>query len=127
MERGASRLGHHFRVADAVVGGIILAAVTSLPNVVAAVHLARKGRGAAALSTTLASNNLNVVVGLLIPGALIGLAAPSFTGNLTATSYLVLTSLVLIAAFAYRGLSRRSGWVIISGYLAFVIWLLAVS
>lgn len=127
MERGASRLGHHFRVADAVVGGIILAAVTSLPNVVAAVHLARKGRGAAALSTTLASNNLNVVVGLLIPGALIGLAAPSFTGNLTATSYLVLTSLVLIVAFAYRGLSRRSGWVIISGYLAFVIWLLAVS
>jgi cation:H+ antiporter len=127
MERGASKLGHHFRIADAVVGGIILAAVTSLPNAVAAVHLARNGRGAAALSTALTSNNLNVVAGLLIPGALVGLASPSFTGNLTAVSYLVLTALVLVVAYAYRGLSRRSGGAIIALYAAFVIWLLAVS
>lgn len=127
MERGASKLGQHFHVADAVVGGIVLAAVTSLPNAVAAVHLARKGRGAAALSTALTSNNLNVVAGLLIPGALVGLASPSFTGNLTAVSYLVLTAFVLVVAFAYRGLSRRAGWAIIVGYVAFVIWLLAVS
>jgi cation:H+ antiporter len=127
MERGASKLGHHFHVADAVVGGIILAAVTSLPNAVAAVHLARRGRGAAALSTALTSNNLNVVAGLLIPGAFVGLAAPSFTGNLTAASYLVLTVLVLIVAYVYRGLSRRSGWAIVAGYVAFVIWLAVVS
>jgi cation:H+ antiporter len=127
MERAASRLGHHFHISDAVVGGIALAVVTSLPNAVAAVHLANKGRGAAALSTCLTSNNLNVVAGLLIPGALIGLAPPSFSGNLTAASYLVLTAVVLVLAFAYRGLSRRSGWVIIGGYLAFVEWLIAVT
>ena len=127
MERSASKLGHHFHIADAVVGGIALAAVTSLPNAVAAVHLATKGRGAAALSTALTSNNLNVVAGLLIPGALIGLASPSFTGNLTAATYLVLTALVLVLAFVHRGLSRRSGWVIISGYVVFVVWLVAVS
>jgi cation:H+ antiporter len=127
MERSASTLGHHFRISDAVVGGIALAAVTSLPNAVAAVHLATQGRGAAALSTALTSNNLNVVAGLLIPGALIGLASPSFTGNLTEASYLVLTALVLVLAFAHRGLSRRSGWLIISGYMTFVIWLLAIS
>jgi len=127
MERSASKLGHHFHIADAVVGGIVLAAVTSLPNAVAAVHLATKGRGAAALSTALTSNNLNVVAGLLIPGALMGLASPSFTGNLTAVTYLVLTALVLVLAFVHRGLSRRSGWVIISGYVVFVVWLVAVS
>jgi cation:H+ antiporter len=127
MERGASKIGDHFHIADAVVGGIVLAAVTSLPNAVAAVHLARKGRGAAALSTALTSNNINVVAGLLIPGALIGLASPSFTGNLTAASYLVLTALVIVLAFAHRGLSRRSGWLIIAGYGAFVIWLFAVT
>jgi cation:H+ antiporter len=127
MERGASKLGHHFHVADAVVGGIVLAAVTSLPNAVAAVHLAKNGRGAAALSTALTSNNLNVVGGLLIPGAFVGLAAPTFTGNLTAASYLVLTSLVLFLAYAYRGLSRRAGWAIIGGYIVFVIWLVAIT
>jgi Ca2+/Na+ antiporter len=89
MERSASNLGHHFHIADAIVGGLILAAVTSLPNAVAAVHLASKGRGAAALSTALSSNNLNVVFGLLIPGAMIGLAAPSFVGNLHRNELLV--------------------------------------
>jgi cation:H+ antiporter len=127
MERGASTLGHHFHVSDAVVGGIALAAVTSLPNAVAAMHLATKGRGAAAFSTALTSNNLNVVAGLLIPGAIVGLAAPSFPGTLTATTYLILTALVLVLAFAQHGLRRRSGWIIIIGYLTFVFWLAAKS
>ena len=85
MERGASSIGHHFHVADAVVGGVALAAVTSLPNAVAAIHLAAKHRGAAAFSTALTSNNLNVIAGFLIPGAVVGIARSSFAGNLTAT------------------------------------------
>lgn len=127
MERGASTLGHHFRISDAVVGGIALAAVTSLPNAVAAMHLATKGRGAAAFSTALTSNNLNVVAGLLIPGALVGLAPPSFTGTFTAATYLILTALVLVVAFAQRGLSRRFGWTIIASYAIFVLWLATAS
>ena len=127
MERGASDLGHHFHVANAVIGGIVLAAVTSLPNAVAAVHLASTGRGAAAFSTALTSNNLNVVAGLLIPGAVIGLSSPSAARNLTAIAYLVLTAVVLVFAFAQYGLNRRSGWIIISGYVLFVLWLLAIS
>jgi len=42
---------------------VVLAAVTSLPNAVAAVYLAMRGRGAAMLSTTLNSNALNVTPG----------------------------------------------------------------
>jgi cation:H+ antiporter len=127
MERGASSIGHHFHVADAVVGGVALAAVTSLPNAVAAIHLAAKHRGAAAFSTALTSNNLNVIAGFLIPSAIVGIARANFAGNLTALSYLVLTVLVLVAAHARRGLSRRVGVVIIAGYLVFVGWLLVVT
>jgi cation:H+ antiporter len=127
MERAAARLGHHFHVADAVIGGLVLAAVTSLPNAVAAVHLAAKGRGAAALSTALTSNNLNVLAGLLIPGALAGLAAPSFAGTLSAAGYLALTAVVLVLAYARRGLTRSAGWTIIALYGAFVAWLLAAA
>jgi cation:H+ antiporter len=127
MERGGSELGHHFHVADAVIGGVVLAAVTSLPNAVAAVHLASKGRGAAALTTALSSNNLNVVAGLLIPGAILGLASPSRAGIFAAASYVALTTLVLVMAFAQRGLSRRTGWLIIAGYGVFVVGLLTVS
>jgi Ca2+/Na+ antiporter len=64
-------------VAEIVTGGVVLAAVTSLPNAVAAVYLAIRGRGAAMLSTTLNSNTLNVTGGLLLPAAITGLGAPS--------------------------------------------------
>jgi Sodium/calcium exchanger protein len=56
MERAASALGNHFAIPEIVVGGLVLAAVTSLPNAVAAVYLAARGRGAATLSTALNSN-----------------------------------------------------------------------
>ncbi|MGB8180153.1 MAG: hypothetical protein WCF63_08310 [Acidimicrobiales bacterium] len=125
MERGATSLGHHFHVADAVIGGIVLAAVTSLPNAVSAIYLAGKGRGAAAFSTALNSNNLNVVVGLLVPGVIVGLARPSFAGNFTSIAYVVLTVIALVLAFARSGLSRRAGGLIVVGYVVFVTCLLA--
>ena len=76
MERAASVLGVRYAVPEIVTGGLVLAAVTSLPNAVAAVYLAVRGRGAATLSTALNSNNLNVIAGLLLPAAVIGLGRP---------------------------------------------------
>ena len=127
MERGASTLGVHFGVADIVVGGLVLAAVTSLPNAVAAVYLARNGRGEAALSTGLNSNTLNVAVGLLVPAAFVGLTAPSDPVVLIAGWYLGLTALTLVLAYVGRGLGRWSGWIIIGGYAVYVVALLTVS
>jgi cation:H+ antiporter len=127
MEHGAARLGHHFHVADAVIGGVVLAAVTSLPNAVAGVYLAAKGRARAALSTALNSNNLNVLAGLLVPGAILGLAASSTVGTLTSVSYAALTALVLTLAYAKRGLSRAHGWLIIALYALFVILVIIVA
>src|SRR6266568_1485155 len=46
MERAASVLGARWAVPELVTGGLVLAAVTSLPNAVAAVYLAGAGRGA---------------------------------------------------------------------------------
>lgn len=127
MERGASSLGQHFHVAAAVIGTIVLAAVTSLPNAVAAIHLAAKGRGAAALSTAFNSNNINVVAGLLIPAAILGLAPSSSSGSLAVGWYVGLTALVLVLAFHGRGLGRAAGWIVVASYVTFVGILIAVS
>ncbi|MDE3064076.1 MAG: hypothetical protein KGJ36_00205 [Acidobacteriota bacterium] len=126
MEHGATDLGRRWNVSDAVVGGLVLAAATSLPNAVAGIHLAATGRGAAALSTALNSNNLNVVIGLLIPGAVVGVSTPSLAGGLTAWTYLGLTVVVLGAALASKGLTRRAGAVILGGYAVFVVSLAIV-
>ena len=80
MELTASKLGARHHVAEIVIGGLVLAGVTSLPNAVSALYLAVRGRGAATLSIALNSNALNVTIGLLLPGMLVGLGAPSGQG-----------------------------------------------
>jgi cation:H+ antiporter len=127
MERGASGLGQRYSVPGIVVGGLVLAAVTSLPNAVAAIYLAGKQRGAAAFSTALNSNTINVLAGLLIPSTFVGLSAASGQTTLVAGFYLGMTGLVLVFAYLDRGLRRPSGLLIIAGYLAFVSALLIVS
>ncbi len=120
MERSAETLGKHFDLSSLVVGGIVLAAVTSLPNAVGAVYLASRGRGAAVLSEAMNSNMLNVLVGLLLPGIFVGLARSTGSGVLVGTWYACLTVVCPLMAFAGSGLSRRQGAVVVVGYLAFV-------
>lgn len=127
MERGASSLGMHFGIPEIVVGALVLAAVTSLPNAVSAIYLARRGRGAATLSVALNSNSLNVTAGLLIPATVIGLAEPSGSGLLVAGWYVGLTAVTLMLAYVGHGLRRASGGLIIAAYALFVVVLLATS
>ena len=120
MEVTATALGRRYAVADIITGGLVLAVVTSLPNAVTAVYLARRGRGAAVLSTALNSNAINVMVGLLVPASLAGLGPRSGQGTLVAAWYAGLTVLALAFAYRGRGLARTSGSAVIAGYLAFV-------
>lgn len=127
MERTATSLGAHFAVPSLIIGAVVLAAVTSLPNAVAAVYLASKGRGAAMLSTALNSNSLNVIVGLLLPAVIVGIASPTASTNLIGIWYAGLTAVTLCLAYLRSGLGRRSGWVIVVLYAAFVGALFAVT
>jgi cation:H+ antiporter len=120
MERTAAKVGGRYAVPGIVIGGLILAAVTSLPNAVAAVYFAAHDRGAAVLSTTLNSNAINVVAGLLLPGTVLGLGARSGSATLIAVGYAVMTALALTLAYLGSGLRRRSGVLIVTSYLAVV-------
>ena len=127
MERAAVVLGGRYGVPPLVVGGLVLAAVTSLPNAVAANYLAAKGRGAATLSTALTSNNLNVMAGFLLPATIVGLQPPSVRTTLLAAWYVGLTALVLAWAYRDHSLRRVAGAVVIAAYLVFVGLLLATT
>jgi cation:H+ antiporter len=127
MELTASTLGERHHIAEIVIGALVLAGVTSLPNAVSALYLAVRGRGAATLSIALNSNALNVTVGFMLPGLLVGLGAPSGQGTLVAAWYLGLTVVTLACAYTGRGLRRAHGALIIGGYLAFVAAVLIAS
>ena len=127
MEQAATGLGAHFGVAQIVTGGVVLAAVTSLPNAVAAVYLAIRGRGAAMLSTTLNSNTLNVTAGLLLPATITGLGPVSPHSVLIAVWYLGLTAAAVGVACRDSGVRRATGALIIGSYLVFLGSLLATA
>jgi cation:H+ antiporter len=124
MERSASTLGARWAVPGVITGAIVLAAVTSMPNAVAAVFLARRGRASATLSEAFNSNTLNVLAGLLIPAVII--ASPGLGGALrVAVWYGVLTVATIVLALAGRGINRRSGALIIAAYLVFAVTVIA--
>ncbi len=127
MERTASTLGERVAMPEIVVGGLVLAGVTSLPNAVAAVYLARRGRGSATLSTAMNSNALNVVAGLLLPATVASIGAASGQATLVAAWYVGLTGFALASAYRSRGLRRGSGALIVGAYLVFSVMLAVVA
>ncbi len=120
MEHAATSLGHTMGWSNVVVGAVVLAGVTSLPNAVAAVYFAARGRGTVVLSEALNSNNLNALFGFMVPAAFLGLHHPGSPDLIVAGFYLGLTALALVLVYARRGLGRLSGAIIIAGYVAFV-------
>lgn len=125
MEQSGAKLGARHGVSEIIVGALVLAAVTSLPNAVAGVYLAMRGRAAAALSTAFNSNAINVLAGLLIPTTLIGIAAPSGPTTFVTASYLAMTVLVIASSYAGRGLRRGAGTVIVALYVVFAVLIAA--
>ena len=109
------------------MGTLVLAAVTSLPNAVAAVYLARRGRGAASLSTALNSNAINVAAGFLIPAVILGLAPATTDVSLVASWALGLTVLLIVFAYIHSGLRRGTGALIVASYLVFAATIVATA
>ena len=68
--RAATDLAQAWSVPEALVGVVVLAVLTSLPNAWTGVRFGRQGRGSALMSETMNSNSINIVAGLAVPVAL---------------------------------------------------------
>lgn len=111
----APRLG----VPNSVLGTVILAVATSLPNTWAAVSLARRGRASAAVVTTFSSNSINLVVGFALPAIFVMPHLPSAAH--ADVLWLAGMSGIAVALLAVRhALTRRDGLLLVGLYLAFL-------
>jgi cation:H+ antiporter len=113
MVNAALVLADRWSVSDAVVGMVVLAWLTSLPNAFTAFRLGLAGRGDALVSETLHSNSINMAGGLVIPALFVTITGVS-TGGLALL--FGLTALTL-APLAHNGsLGRRGGAAIVIAY-----------
>jgi cation:H+ antiporter len=117
----AVTLGSSWGINEAVLGMIILAGLTSVPNVIAAIYLARDGRGAAVVSESLNSNTLNILVGICLPALLIGFEQPTTVIIYAAVWLLCMKFISLLVASHHNGLHRVGGAVIMLLYLLFAL------
>jgi len=121
MVDAALRLAHRWSVPDVIVGIIVLAILTSLPNAFTAARLALQGRGSALVSETLNSNTTNLVFGVSVPALFIALGS---TSGLTGfdLGWLLLMNLVVLGLLArVKGVGRSQGAAILLLYAVFVV------
>ncbi len=104
-----------------IVGTLVLAVLTGIPNTYTSARLARRRKGAAVVSETLNSNTINIVIGIGLPALFFGVSGVHGTAVIELTWLLGLTSVAVVLAGARRGLDRAAGAAIIGIYLVFVI------
>ena len=120
MVDSAIVLGNHWHISDAVIGMLVLAALTGIPNALSAVRLALHGRGTAVVSETLNSNSVNLIVGTLLPVLIFGASKLDSLAETAIVWSIAMTVLALVLASFRSGLTRRSGSVLVIVYAMFV-------
>lgn len=124
LVHSARSLGQRYAIPDAVTGTLVLAVLTGIPNLLAAIRLARRGRGSAVISEALNSNSINIGVGLCLPALLVGLPGRTNTAILESLWLLATTLLAVTLTYFRGGLLRKEGVGVIAAYLLFLALLL---
>ena len=118
MVEAAVRLGDRWSVPEYLVGVLVLAVLTSLPNAYTGIRLGLQGRGSALLSETLNSNTINLVAGIAIPALVLSLG--TFSGLVAFDlAWLIATTLIVLALLV-RGVGRAGGGLVVGLYVVFV-------
>jgi len=121
MVRSAIFLSSAWGISTAIVGMLILAALTGIPNVITSIRLALGQKGAAVMSESLNSNTLNILFGICVPAAILSFA-PLSERNIFSVWWLVGTTVTaLVLLYFNRGLNRMAGAIIVGLYLVFVV------
>lgn len=124
MVHSAVFLSNAWGVKKPIVGVLILATLTSIPNIITSIRLALDARGMAVLSESLNSNTINILFGICIPAIIFGLGSLSKQTVFSVWWLMGISILALLLLYLKKGFSRMSGAIVISLYLAFVVFII---
>lgn len=121
MVEAGLALGDRWHVSRAVLGVLVLAPLTSLPNALTGVRLGLARRGAALVGETFNSNTINLGAGVIIPALFTTLAALTSTAKLQLAWLIAMTAVCTGFLARSGGLARRMGGILLLMYLGFVL------
>jgi cation:H+ antiporter len=120
MVQTALSLGDRWHISHAILGVLILAPLTSLPNALTAVRLGRARRGSALVSESFNSNTINLVAGVTIPALFVTVTAASTVAKVDVGWLIAMTALCVCLLARRDGMRRIGAAAVISLYLGFV-------
>jgi cation:H+ antiporter len=120
MVQAALTLGGDWHIPNTVLGVLILAPLTSLPNALTAIRLGLAGRGAALVGETFNSNSINLGVGVILPSLFVTFAAVSSVGKQQLAWLLAMTIVAVGLLARPAGMRRAGAAMLIVLYFAFV-------
>jgi len=120
MVQSALALGDRWGISNAVLGVVVLAPLTSIPNALTAVRLGLARRGAALVSETFNSNTINLAAGVTIPALFVTVTAASAVARVDVAWLIAMTALCGLLLARPDGMRRVGGAALICLYLAFV-------
>ncbi len=106
----------------------VLAAGSSVPDLIASLLVSREGRGEMAVTNAVGSNIFDISIGLGLPWLLVLLAGrdavPVGTAGLYVSTLVLLGTVIVLFVFANTGkiLSRLEGGILVGLYVAYVLW-----
>lgn len=124
-------LAHSFGIPEVIIGLTILAAGTSIPDLISSLIVAKQGRSGMAISNAIGSNIFDILIGLGMPWLLaiifFGRTIVVDNTNLISSIILLFATVICISfLFIVRRfkLGKKSGLFLIGLYLAYIIWLI---
>jgi Ca2+/Na+ antiporter len=118
--QAAVELGDRWHISRAVLGVLVLAPLTSIPNAFTGIRLGLARRGAALVGEAFNSNTINLTAGVIAPALFTTAAALTGTAKLQLGLLVAMTFVSLALLGAPRGLRRPGGLVLIAMYGGFV-------
>jgi len=119
--RAATSLADQWSVPESLVGAVVLAVLTALPNAWTGIRFGLQHRGSALMSETLNSNSINVVAGIALPAALGTLVTFSQLDVFNLVWLFAMTAAALVLFGRRGGAGRRAGAFLIVLYAVFVV------
>jgi cation:H+ antiporter len=120
MVEAALALGDRWHLGGPLIGVLVLAPLTSLPNAVTGVRLGLADRGSALVSETFNSNTINLVAGLILPALLVGVPSLTHSAKLGILWLGAMTAMCLLFLSPAAGIRRAGAGILGVSYLGFV-------
>ncbi|WP_396611669.1 sodium:calcium antiporter [Haloferax sp. S1W] len=121
-------LGSTFGISTFLTGVTIVAAATSLPDLLVSVRSAKNGNSATSLGNVLGSNTFDLLVAIPVGVLIVGSVPVDFAVAVPMMGVLTLATVLLFTLLRTKlSLTRPEAYILLIAYVVFIVWVVAES